>query len=164
MDVVSLIVMEAGSDWPGHVRDSENVVTVGHHDGEGLLLRTRQRVDLLQQRGQMVRVAVLACNAATDVASVASRAALARELLRVVAAARFGRLVLSVADRAPVEQRCELLSLAGALSHALRGVSVWVRFLQETNGRSAGALRKCPTELPTAATPTLTRRRSAPSS
>jgi hypothetical protein len=163
MDVVSLIVMEAGSDWPGHVRNSENIVTVGDHDGEGLLMRTRQRVTSLRQRGQTVRVAVLACNAATDIASVASRAALARELLEVVAAAHFGRLVLSVGDRAPMQLRCELLSLAGVLSHALRGASVWVRFLQETNGRSAPALRKCPTEPTTPANPTLLRRRSAPS-
>src|ERR1700723_2079956 len=101
MEAVSLIVMEPGSDWPGHVQNSENVVTVGHHQ-DGLLQRTRQRVDSIQRRGQTVRVAVLACNVAADVASVTSRKALAYELLNVVAAAHFGRLVLSVADRAPI--------------------------------------------------------------
>jgi hypothetical protein len=143
MEAVSLIVMEPGSDWPGHVRNSENVVTIGHHQEGGLLQRTLQRVDSIQRRGQTVRVAVLACSVVTDAALLTSRTALAHELLRVVAAAPFGRLVLSVAERAPTDLRCELLSLAGALSHTLRATSVWVKFIQEADGRHDTALRKC---------------------
>ena len=127
MAVVSLIVMEPGSEWPGHVGVSENVVAIGHHD-ERLLERTRQRLDSLRQRGDHVRVAVLACNEATDDASVASRKEVAQELASAVAATRFGRLVLSAAERASVQLRHGLISLAGALSNELRGTSVWVRF------------------------------------
>ncbi len=130
MGVVSLIVMEPGSAWPGHIGDSENVVTVSEPE-EGILLRIHQRLALLRRRGEHVRVAVLACNEATDVASVARRTALAHELLGAVAAVTFGRLVLTAAERASMQLRCELLSLAGALSHACRGgttATVLVRF------------------------------------
>ena len=131
MGVVSLIVMEPGSVWPGHVRDSENVVAVGHRE-EGLVQRTHLTLTALRQRGQQVRVAVLACNEAVDEASIASRALLARELLTAVSTTRFGRLVLSAADRTSMQVRRELLSLAGALTHSLRGASVQVTF--NTNG------------------------------
>ena len=127
MGMVSLIVMEPGSEWPGHVRDSENVVAVGHPE-EALLQRTRQRLDSLHRHGDHVRVAVLACNGATDLASVASRTEVAQELLNAVAAASFGRLVLSAAERASIQLRGQLLSLAAALGHKLRGTSVKVRF------------------------------------
>jgi hypothetical protein len=129
MGVVSLIVMEPGSAWPGHVGDSENVVAAGENDG-GLLVRIRVRLDSLRKRGEQVRVAVLACNEQTDVTSVARRAELARELLAAVAAVSFGRLVLSAAERASMQLRGELLSLAGALSHTLAGTAatVSVRF------------------------------------
>jgi hypothetical protein len=40
MSVISLIVMEPGSDWPGHVGDSDNVVA-GGFDAGGLVQRTR---------------------------------------------------------------------------------------------------------------------------
>jgi hypothetical protein len=130
MGVVSLIVMEPGSVWPGHVRDSENVVAVGHQDG-GLVQRTHQTLTALRQRGQEVRVAVLACNEATDDASIASRALLARVLLTAVSTTRFGRLVLSAAERTSMQVRRELLTLAGALTHSLRGASVRVTFNTE---------------------------------
>jgi hypothetical protein len=136
MGVVSLIVMEPGSQWPGHVRDSENIVAVGH-DPDGLVDRTRQTLASLRTRGQQVRVAVLACNEATDVASVATRAQLAQELLTAVAGTRFGRLVLTSVERASVQLRRELLSLVGALSHSLRGASVRVTF-NETAGHRRG--------------------------
>jgi hypothetical protein len=133
MGVISLIVMEPGSAWPGHVGDSENVVAVGERD-EPLLARIRLRLDSLRRHGEHVRVAVLACNEATDVVSVARRAELAHELLAAVAAANFGRLVLSAAERASVELRRELLSLAGALTHTGRGraATVSVRFSEAT--------------------------------
>jgi hypothetical protein len=123
MGVVSLIVMEPGSAWPGHVGDSENVVAVGELE-ESLLPRIRRRLDSLRRRGERVRVAVLACNGATDIASVGRRAELAHELLTAVSAVIFGRLVLSAAESASTQLRNELLSLAGALSEARRGAVI----------------------------------------
>jgi hypothetical protein len=127
MGVVSLIVMEPGSEWPGHVRDSENVVAAGHRN-EGLLQRTQRTLEALHQRGQHVRVAVLACSDAIDAASATSRERLARELLSAVTATGCGRLVLSSVDRASTPLRRELLSLAGTLSQTVPGSSVHVRF------------------------------------
>ena len=134
MDAVSLIVMEPGSEWPGHVQGSENVVTMGLRD-EGLLPRTQHRLALFAERGQRVRVAVLACNAATDLTATAQRTDVAHALLDAVAAARFGRLVLSASDGAPVRLRCELVSLAGDLSLARRDTSVSLRFVRPVDGR-----------------------------
>ncbi len=139
MGVVSLIVMEPGSQWPGHVRDSENIVAASHL-GEGLLQRTQRTLAGLLQRGQHVRVAVLACSDAIDLASLASRAQLARELLAAVAATGFGRLVLSSAEPASVSTRRELLTLAGALSHAGPGTSVRVRFSDASGDRPRASL------------------------
>lgn len=133
MGVVSLIVMEPGSEWPGHVRDSENVVEASHRS-ESLLQRTQRTLAALRQRGQHVRVAVLACSDATDVASAACRARLARELLSAVTTASFGRLVLSSAERASVPLRRELLTLAGTLSQTVPGTSVHVRFNRMSDG------------------------------
>jgi hypothetical protein len=133
MDAVSLIVMEPGSAWPGHVHGSENIVTIGLRD-EGLLPTTQHRLALFAERGQRVRVAVLACNAATDVAATADRADVAHALLGAVAAARFGRLVLSASDSAPIRLRCELVSLAGALSLAHRDTAICLRFIRAVDG------------------------------
>jgi hypothetical protein len=129
MALVTLIVMEPGSEWPGQVWDSDNVLAVAN-DEQGLLERTRARLDSMRQRGQLVRVAVLACNEAADPSSVTRRADLARELLSAVAATGFGRLVLTTTDRLSMRQRCELLSLVGDLSTAIRGAraTVSVRF------------------------------------
>jgi hypothetical protein len=126
MGVVSLIVMEPGSAWPGHVGNSENVVVTGRPHEEGLLQRIRQRVDSLRRRGEHVKVAVLACNEAADAASLACRAEVAHELLLAVTAVDFGRLVLTAAERASTRLRRELFLLAGALSHSLRGTAVTV--------------------------------------
>jgi hypothetical protein len=128
MATVSLIVMEQNSEWPGHVGDSEHLVAVG--GDEGLLERTQQRLAALRRRGERVRVAVLACGDATDVVSMARRAEVVHELLGAVTSVGFGRLVLSSGDRASVELRAELLSLAGTLSQRLDGTSatVSVRF------------------------------------
>jgi hypothetical protein len=136
MGLVSLIVMESGSAWPGHVGDSENVVAVGEHE-EGLLQRIQKLLDSLRRRGEQVRVAVLACNEATDLAAVAHRLELAHELLDAVTGTSFGRLVLSAAERASMQLRCELISLAGALSYSRRGTSatVSVRFNEAIEGR-----------------------------
>jgi hypothetical protein len=141
MGIVSLIVMEPGSAWPGHVGDSENVVEVGEHHDEALLQRIRQRLDSLRLKGDRVRVAVLACNGATDGASLARRAEIAHELLSAVAAVGFGRLVLDVATRASPQLRLELLALAGGLSHARAGGSVVSVRFNEPSERSASRSR-----------------------
>lgn len=129
MGHVSLIVMEQGGAWPGRVGDSENVVAA-HGDKETLLPRTLQKLESLRRRGQHLRIAVLACNAETDGASVARRAEVARELLRAVAAVGFGRLLLSTANGASLQLRHELLGLANALRQTLAGpaATVTVRF------------------------------------
>jgi hypothetical protein len=142
LQLVSLIVMESGSAWPGHVRDSENVVTIGHDDDGELLPRTRHRLDLIERRGQRVRTAVLACNASVDVASNARRAGVALALLDAVAAGRFGRLVLTAADRTPLRLRYELQSLASSLSLARRDTSVCVRFVRTPDGLAATPRRR----------------------
>ncbi len=126
MRAVSLVVMEPGSAWPGHVGDTENVVAVGPGI-EGLLDRTRHVVDSVRGRHQRVRVAVLACNDATDVASSGRRAEVAHALMNAVATAR-GRLVLCATERAPSQLRHELMSLAGGLSQSVLGTTVSLRF------------------------------------
>jgi hypothetical protein len=129
MSVVSLIVMEPGSAWPGHVGDSENVVAVGERE-DGMLQRIRAILDAIRRRGEQVRVAVLSCNEATDVVSAARRSELAHELLAAVAAVGFGRLVLAAEEHASTQIRRELMTLAGALTYMRRGgaTTVSVRF------------------------------------
>jgi hypothetical protein len=125
MGIVSLIVMEPGSSWPGHVGDTENVVAAGD-DEEGLLPRTQHMVDALHARGQAVRVAVLACNDATDTASSGRRAEIARVLLAAVAPATFGRLVLCAGSGSSIRLRHELLSLTGTIIRELEGTTATV--------------------------------------
>jgi hypothetical protein len=129
MGNVSLIVMEQGGAWPRRVAESEDVVVV-HDDSKVLLQRTLQKVESLRRRGQHLRIAVLACNAATDRMSVARRAEVANELLRAVAAVGFGRLLLSTAHDASARLRRELRALANALSRTFAGTAaaVTVRF------------------------------------
>ncbi len=128
MGVVSLIVMEPGSAWPGHVNgDTENVVAVGPATDEGLLDRTRHVVDSARGRQDRVRVAVLACNDETDVTSSGRRAELAHELLNAVASAPRGRLLLC-AQRASMRLRHELMSLAGSLTRSKQGTTISLRF------------------------------------
>lgn len=127
MGLVSLIVMEPGSQWPGHVRDTENIVAVGC-EGDGIVARTQGTLASLRSRGHQVRVAVLACNESTDTTSTASRARLAQELLTAVAGTPCGRLVLTSVECASTQLRGELLSLVGTLTNSLRGTSVRVTF------------------------------------
>jgi hypothetical protein len=146
MAAVSLIVMEHGSVWPGHVGNTRDVVAVSSGSDE-LLQRTRQGIAALRREGQHVRIAVLACSDVVDPSLRARRVEVAAELLAAVNVGRFGRVVLSAADRASAELRDELLSLAGALSPRLRGTSttVSVRFgPPEELGRPQQALlRRC---------------------
>jgi hypothetical protein len=148
MGNVSLIVMEQGGAWPGRVVESEDVVAV-HDDKEVLLQRTLQKVESFRRRGQHLRLAVLACNSETNHhASIAHRAELADELLRAVAAVGFGRLLLSTASTASVRLRCELLSLADALSQTFAGTAatVTVRFGDVDSGPGQRLTRNAGTE------------------
>jgi len=135
MGVVSLIVMEPGSEWPGHVGDTENIVAAGS-GGAALLQRTRRTVDLLRARSQFVRVAVLACCEQADVESARYRSEIATQLLIAIAPAALGRLFLCTGDRPSLRLRHELLSLAGVLCHELRGTTsaVGVRFGSSSDG------------------------------
>ena len=79
----------------------------------------------------------------SDVASVARRAEVARELWTAVSVVGFGKLLLSAPEHASVQLRCELLSLADALSQGLAGASATlsVRFGGPIDGRVDAATR-----------------------
>src|ERR1700722_2834201 len=107
MMTAAMIVMEPESDWPGHVGDSTNFVVSGRGI-QDLLGRTRERLGVLRRRKQAVRVAVLACNAATGDEAAGRRAQLARTLLRPVASTTCGRLILMASARASLQLLQEL--------------------------------------------------------
>jgi hypothetical protein len=134
MAVVSLVVMELGSEWPGHVGDAANLVAFSQ-DGEKLLRRTHEKLDALRRSQHDVRVAVLACNEQMDGEGPCYRAQVAHALLGAVSGTSFGRLVLSASGRASLRLRQELLSLAGMLSEQLRGTSC--NRLAEVSGGAA---------------------------
>jgi hypothetical protein len=120
MPMVSLVVMEPGSEWPGHLGDHSNVVAFTQKR-EKLLQRTQEELDTLRRSQQSVRVAVLACNGATDGGDDGYRAQIARTLLAAVKDTSFGRLVLSGGESPRLRQ--ELFALAGTLSEQLRGTT-----------------------------------------
>jgi len=125
MAMVSLVVMEPGSEWPGHVGESSNLIAFSQ-GGERLLQRTREKLEALRRGKQDVRVAVLACNAEAGGEADGHRAQVACTLLAAVRGTAFGRLVLSASGRASLRLRQELLSLTGALSEELRGTTATV--------------------------------------
>src|SRR5580658_3789323 len=98
MTTTAMIVMEPGSDWPGQVGDETNLVAFGQ-GCDDLLRRTQDKLGVLQRSRQVIRVAVLACNAATGGAAALGRAQLARALLGAVSSTNSGRLVLSASGR-----------------------------------------------------------------
>jgi hypothetical protein len=136
----ALVVMEPGSDWPGHVGDSETLVALrSEHDMVG---STREKLAALRRGRQDVSVAVLACNGATDEATAHRRATVAGDLLASVSGTWRGRLVLTApGGRASGPLRRHLLSLTGTLSDSLRGTSatVTLQFTEPTD-RAAGWL------------------------
>jgi hypothetical protein len=140
MTAISLIVMEPGSEWPGHFGGCDDVVAIGQH-GDGLLQRTRQEIATVHARGHHVRVAVLACNEAFGSAASARRGEVVAELLGALEPRRFSRLLLSAPERASLSFRSDILSLVGTLGRALRdrAATVSVRF-----GTSAQALAQRP--------------------
>ncbi len=117
MNKVSLVVMERGSDWPGHVGTTEELVAFAHDDAE-LLPRTQERLGTFLSTGRSIWLAVLACNAACGQVVRERRAAVARALMSAVAPVRFGRVVLSASGSASRLLREELLSLVGELTAA----------------------------------------------
>jgi hypothetical protein len=131
MSTVSLVVMEPGSEWPGHVGQCSNLVAFSQK-GEKLLQRTREELAALHRDQQRVRVAVLACNGETDGEADGYRAQVALTLLGAVTSTTLGRLVLSASGSASLRMRHELLGLAGTLSERLRGTTatVLLRFNQ----------------------------------
>jgi hypothetical protein len=135
MAMVSLVVMEPGSEWPRHVGHHSNLVAFSHK-GEKLLQRTREELDALRRSRQNVRVAVLACNGETSGEADSCRAQIARTLLAAVMGTTFGHLVLSAGGSAALRVRQELIALAGTLSEQLRGTSATVslRFTEASYG------------------------------
>jgi ABC-type transporter Mla subunit MlaD len=131
----TMIVMEPGSDWPGPVGDYTDLVAFGH-GCEDLVRRTQEKLGVLQRTKQAVRVAVLACNDLTgDVAG--HRATLARTLLRAVASATCGRLILSASRKASPRLLRELLALSEALAEELRGTTATVSLRLVDGSRAA---------------------------
>jgi hypothetical protein len=122
---VAVVVMEPGSDWPGQVGDSATMVAIKQTVDERPQ-RTRERLDEIQRGKNCVRVAVLACNSATDANSLAQRAQVAKDLLGAVKTAALGRLVLTANAHASPQLRHSLLSLVGDLGQALRSSSATV--------------------------------------
>jgi hypothetical protein len=125
MTTTAMIVMEPGSDWPGQVGDTTNLVAFGH-GCDDLLRRTQVELGALRRSKQIIRVAVLACNAATGSVASLGRAELARALLGAVASTNSGRLVLTASGQASPPLIQELLALAESLTAELRGTSVTV--------------------------------------
>jgi ABC-type transporter Mla subunit MlaD len=136
MTTTAMIVMEPGSDWPGQVGDATNLVAFGH-GCDDLLRRTQVELSALQRSRQVIRVAVLACNAATGSVASVRRAQLARALLGAVATTNSGRLVLTASGQASPSLLQELLALAETLADELRGTSVTVslRFADAPHAR-----------------------------
>lgn len=125
MSTTAMIVMEPGSEWPGQIGDFTNLVAFTHGCDE-LLHRTQEKLGLLQRHKQSVRVAVLACSAATDDVHTGLRAQLARSLLGAVAGTTCGRLIFSAGAMAPRELVQALLALAETLAREVRGTSATV--------------------------------------
>jgi hypothetical protein len=125
MTGVAFVVMEPGSEWPGHVGMSETLVAL--KPGQDTVRCTRERLASLHRQRAEVHVAVLACNDDTDAETADRRIALGRELLATIRRAWHGRLVLTAsAGRASLRLRQHLLSLVETLTDELRGTSATV--------------------------------------
>jgi hypothetical protein len=132
----TIVAMERGSEWPVQIGDLTDVVGLGPVD-EDLLQRTQGKLDSLQRGKKAVRVAVLACNTATDGEAIGRRTTLAHTLLGAVTHSIRGRLILSASDGASDQLRRELFTLAGELTGELKGsttVSLW--FTEPSHGRA----------------------------
>ena len=131
MVTTAVVVMEHGSEWPGHVSSSMSVLALEPDEPEAVY-RTEEGLDALRRSHQRVQVAMLACNPALDTFALATRARLARVLLDSVARDVDGRLILCASVLACGELRTELLGHVGALTQASRGTltTVSLRFIE----------------------------------
>jgi hypothetical protein len=145
METTALVVMEPGGDWPGQIGNSMNVVA-SSDGGEDLLRRTQEKLGALHRSKKAVRVAVLACNAATDGAAADRRAQLARTLLAAVTVSTCGRLLLWASGHAPDPFRQALFALAKALTEEARGTTVTVslRFTEALPRRAVRGVEATP--------------------
>ena len=137
METTAIVVMEPGSDWPGQIGYSMNVVA-SCDGGEDMFRRTQEKLGALHGSKTGVRVAVLACNSATDGAALVRRAQVARALLGAVTFSTCGRLILGASERASHQLRQELLALAEALNDEVRGTTATVslRFAESSHGKA----------------------------
>ena len=143
MTCVALVVMEPGSEWPGHVGESETLVAL--RSEQDMVGSTQEKLAALRRGRQDISVAVLACNGATDAATMDRRARVAGDLLESVSRAWRGRLVLTAsAGRASGSLRQHLLLLAGTLSDRLRGTSATLT-LKFTDARDHDRVLSWPT-------------------
>jgi hypothetical protein len=136
MGCVSFIVMEPGSEWPGHVGTGADDLVAIAGDADALPERTRQALVAVDRKGLRVRLAVLACGEAMDLASRTRRCDVVAALVSAVKHSRFGRVVLSARASTTAELRGELLRVAGSHAHALgdgAGV-IAVRFSDPPSG------------------------------
>jgi hypothetical protein len=60
MTAATVVAMESGSEWPGHLGES-TVIGLASIGREDLVQRTREKHDVLRRANQPVRVAVLTC-------------------------------------------------------------------------------------------------------
>jgi hypothetical protein len=129
MTSTTIVVMEPGSDWPGHIGSSTHIVAFSQ-GAEDLCRRTCETLDAIDRDRTNVRMAVLACNESTGGTIACDRALIARALLAAVRRTSHGRLVLSTNGRAPQRLLHDLLALADALTSEARGTTatVFLRF------------------------------------
>jgi hypothetical protein len=142
----AMVVMEIDSEWPANIDDLTSVVGLSPC-GPDILERTQEKLRALERQGRHIGLAVLACNAATDAATLDRRATLAQALLDAVRQAARGRLVLNAKKDASATVRLELLSLVGLLMDGLQGTtaSVSLRFAETSgHGREARAVSARP--------------------
>jgi hypothetical protein len=113
MENIALVVMEAGSEWPGHIGGFAQLMAFTMDEGANE--RVQQRIDDLQHAKHRVRAAVLACNRTTDRDARERRRRIASALFGAVAREAFGRLVLTACTGSSRELHDELMELAAAL-------------------------------------------------
>ncbi len=134
---MTMVVMERGSEWPGHVGNPTHVVAFGRGQDD-LCRRACDSLSVLQRNNTQVRVAVLACN---DSTGHFERLALARALLSAVRLSSRGRLVLCATASATEAHLRDLFALADTLTLEARGsgATVSLRFNRATRSAMARA-------------------------
>jgi hypothetical protein len=127
MASLMLVVVEPGSHWPEFIWEAEHDIVAWSQASGGLDGVVLQRACARAERsGVAPQLAVIACNADADDESIHRRAFTASRLLRAIAHAVDGGLILSAGKGASAALRTGLLGLAMTLGEALRGSSVSV--------------------------------------